>query len=110
MEDGIYVSDLERAYFMGGADPGESVLIDKADYPAVPYTAHKIDAVRIGGLELSGEAVLWASKMGICLGANGGQFRNLTEEHFRILGEPYSGAAMIRKAGNVYQFVSILRG
>ena len=47
---------------MEGGDPGEVALINKADYPAIPYTAHKIDAVRIGGLELSGEAVLWASR------------------------------------------------
>ena len=48
VEDGIYVSDLERTYFMGGGDPGEVALIDKADYPAIPYTAQKIDAARIG--------------------------------------------------------------
>ena len=57
VDDGIYVSDLERTYFMGGGDPGEAVLIDKTDYPAIPYTAQKIDAARIGGLGLSGSAV-----------------------------------------------------
>jgi len=39
VEDGIYVSDLEGTYFMGGGDPGEAILIDKADYPAIPHTA-----------------------------------------------------------------------
>jgi hypothetical protein len=34
VDDGIYVSDLERTYFMGGGDLGEAALIDKADYPA----------------------------------------------------------------------------
>ena len=78
-------------------DPAETALMDKANYPATPYTAHKIDAARIGGFELSGQAVLWASRMGICLRANGGEFRNLTEENFRISGEPSSGAAIVRK-------------
>jgi hypothetical protein len=110
VEDGIYVSDLEKTYFVGGGDPAETVLVKKADYPAIPYTAQKIDASRIGDLGLSDLAILWASRMGICLGASGGQFKNLTEEHFRILEEPYSAAAMIRKAGIFPQFVSMLGG
>ena len=110
VDDGIYVSDLERTYFMGGGDPGEAVLMDKADYPAIPYTEQKIDAPRIGGLGLSGSAVLWASGMGICLGVAGGQFRNLTEEHFRIQGEPSSGASILRKEDGFYQFVCSIAG
>lgn len=106
VEDGIYLSDLEKTHFMGGGDPAEATLIDKADYPAIPYTAHKIDAAKIGGdIGLSGDAVLWASKMGICLGANGGQFRNLTEEQYQISGEPVSGAAIVRKGDGFYKFV-----
>ena len=105
VEDGIYVSDQERTYFMGGGDPGEAVLIDKADYSAIPYTEQKIDAPRIGNLGLSGSAVLWASGMGICLGVAGGQFKNLTEEHFRLQGQPSSGASILRKENKFYQFV-----
>ena len=41
--DGIFVSDLEKTYFMGGGDPGEAVLIGKADYPGIPPTGQKID-------------------------------------------------------------------
>jgi len=104
VDDGIYVSDLERTYFMGGGDPGEAVLIDKANYPAISHTEQKIDAPRIGGLGLSGSAVLWASGMGICLGVTGGQFKNLTEEHFRIQGHPSSGT-ILRKENGFYQFV-----
>jgi len=108
VEGGIYVSDLERTYFMEGGDPSEAVLIEKADYLAIPNTPHKIDAARIGGLELSGEAVLWASRMEICLGAKQGQFKNLTEEHFRISVEPSSGAAIVRKEDSFYQFVCMI--
>jgi hypothetical protein len=109
VEDGIYVSDLERTYFMGGGDPGEAALIDKADYPAIPYTAQKIDAAKIGGLGLSGEAVLWASKMGICLGGGGGQFRTLTEGHFCIGGEPISGASFLRLKDGSCHYICAIR-
>jgi len=105
VEDGIYVSNLERTYFMGGGDPGEAILIDKANYPAIPHTAQKIDAARIGGLGFSGPAVLWASRMGICLGGNQGQFKNLTEEHFQIQRKPSSGGSIIRKKDGIYQLV-----
>ena len=110
VDDGIYISDLERTYFMGGGDPGAAILIDKADYPAISHTAQKIDADRIGGLGLSGSAVFWASRMGICLGAAGGQFKNLTEEHFRIQGQPSSGGSIIRKGEGIYQFVCATAG
>ncbi|MBP1712809.1 MAG: hypothetical protein H6Q42_1012, partial [Deltaproteobacteria bacterium] len=99
---------LERTYFMGGGDPGEAVLIDKADYPAISHTAQKTDAPRIGGLGLSGSAVLWASGMGICLGAIGGQFKNLSEEHFRLQGQPSSGTSILRKENGFYQFVCMI--
>ena len=105
VEDGIYVSDLEGTYFMGGGGPREAILIDKADYPAIPHTAHKIDADRIGGLGFSGPAVLWASRMGICIGGNQGQFKNITEEHFRIQGKPFSAGSIIRKEDGIYQLV-----
>jgi hypothetical protein len=108
VEDGIYVSDQARTYFMGGGDPGEGVLIDKADYPAIPYTEQKIDAPRIGSLGLSGSAVLWASRMGICMGGGGGQFKNLTEEHLRLQGRPSSGVSILRKEIGFYQFVCAL--
>jgi hypothetical protein len=105
VEDGIYISDLDRTYFMGGGNPGEATLIDKTDYPAIPYTAQKIDADRIGGLGFSGPAVLWTSRMGICMGGNQGQFKNLTEEHFQIQGKPFSGGSIIRKEDGIYQLV-----
>jgi len=37
VEDGIYVSDLEGTYFMGGGDPGEAILSEKADFPALSF-------------------------------------------------------------------------
>jgi len=90
VDDGIYVSGLERN-FMGGGDSGEAVLIDKADYPAIPYTAQKIDAPRIGGHGLFGSAVLWASGMGICLGGGRGAIQEFNR---RALSDP--GAALFR--------------
>ena len=105
VDDGIYVSDLERTYFMGGGDPGEAVLIKKADYPAIPFTAQKIDAARIGDLGLSGLAILWASRQGVCIGANGGQFSNLTRDYFRIQEDSSSGVSFIWKKDGFYQFV-----
>jgi len=105
VDDGIFVSDLERTYFMRGGDPGEAVLIDKADYPAIPYTAQKIDMAKIGGLGLSGSAVLWASKMGVCLGASGGQVKNLTGDHFRIEGEIPPATSIIRKENGFHQYL-----
>jgi hypothetical protein len=97
VDDGIYVSDLDRTYFMGGGDPGEAVLIGKAGFPETPHTTQKVDAARVGGLGLGGTGVLWASKMGICLGRGGGQFKNLTEDFYRTEGLPVGEASMVRE-------------
>jgi len=110
VEDGIYVSDLGKTYFMGGGDPGEAILTDKADYPAIPGTAQKINAAGIGGLELSGEVVLWASRMGICMGGSQGQFKNSTEEHYRIQRRPFSGCSILCKEDGIYQFICSIAG
>jgi len=109
VDDGIYISDLERTYFMGGGDPGEAALIHKADYPAIPCTAQKIDAGKIGGLGLSGFAVLWASRMGICFGGKGGQVKNLTEDHFWVKREHSLGVSIILKENGFYQFVCVIK-
>ena len=108
VDDGVFVSDLERTYFMGGGDPGEAVLIDKDDYPAILYTAQKIDAARVGGLGLSGNADLWLFKTGVCMGGGGGQIKNLTENHFRIQEDLDSGAAIVWKVDSSYQFICMI--
>jgi len=72
VDDRMYVPDHERTYFMGGKDSGEAVLVEKANYPAIPFTAQKIDAARVGDLSLSGTTVLWLSKMGVCMGGGEG--------------------------------------
>jgi len=75
VEDGIYVSDRERTYFMGGGDPGEAVLIDKADYPAIPHTVQKINAPRIGVLGLPDPQFYGCREWGFALGGPGGSSR-----------------------------------
>jgi hypothetical protein len=43
--------------------------------------------------------------MGICMGGKQGQFKKITEQHFRIQGPPSSGGSIIRKENGIYQFV-----
>jgi hypothetical protein len=55
----------------------------------------KIDAARIGRLGISGPAILWTSRMGICMAGNQGQFKNLSQEYFQISGAPSAGNSII---------------
>ena len=41
-------------------------------------------------------------------GGKWGQFRNLTEEHFRLQERPSSGVSILRKEIGFYQFVCLI--
>jgi hypothetical protein len=68
-------NSLERTYFKGGTDSGEAVLVGRASYPAIPHTAQKIDAARIGDLGLSGTVTLWLPGWGVAWKGEGGRSR-----------------------------------
>jgi len=47
-------------------------------------------------------------EVGICMGGNQGQFKNLTDEHFRLQGQSSSGGSILRQENGFYQFVCMI--
>ncbi len=111
VDDGIYVSigdidDRSSVIFLGGQGPEDFTYRVVADYGAIEGTAVKPKSAYIGeGIE--GTTVMWASRKGICLGANGGNFKNLTATRYVVPDNRY-GAGLFRLQNGIPQYIASL--
>ena len=81
---GLWISDEEAIYFLGG-EIVPTVLempkqIKKADYPALEGSAIKISAGLVGIDGLSGIVAVFTTSEGICVESDDGNLINLTEK------------------------------
>lgn len=74
VKDGLWVSDTEGTYFLGGTNVKEMSLVKVANYPAIEGTDCKVFDIA------EEQMVVWTSTEGICVGAVGGKFNNLTRQ------------------------------
>ena len=74
VKDGLWVSDTEGTYFLGGTSPKEMSFVKVANYPVIEGTDHKAFDIS------DDQVVVWTSTEGICVGATGGKFTNLTRQ------------------------------
>lgn len=111
VNDGIYVSTLEKTWFLTGNDPSALKSRELFDYGALPGTATKTVYEDIKAEEggYSGKAVFWASPQGACLGLDGGMASNLTEKHFAYT-SGQRGSGIVRRARGYTQYLAALEG
>jgi len=97
IDDGIYVGTEREIYFLNGEDPESFVLRRKADYGVIRGTDVLTNGDKIGkDSQYFGKVVVWTTAKGICLGAVGGQFKNLTWKNLRYPNS-IQGAGLIVK-------------
>ncbi len=104
VRDGMFVSDGYKTYFMSGLDPEEFSLVKVADFPAIAGTDLKVDGSLVGAEGIAGDVILWLSPQGVCVGGNGGLFKNLTGGYYVPAGTE-QGTAHLREASGSYQFI-----
>ncbi len=100
VKDGVFVGTDKALYFMAITDPTEMMpgaVRLLANYGAIPHAAVKIE----GGLVVKdktvpGTVIVFATKQGICIGSDGGEFQNLTIQQY-ALPDAVQGAALFRK-------------
>jgi hypothetical protein len=109
VENGVYVADEEKTYFMKGLSPEEFTREMVEDNAVIPYTDVNIDAQDIGDGNKNGTWAVWTSVEGICLGTGDGTVQNLTKDRL-ALGDYLSGAAMIWDKDQSFQYINTLRG
>ncbi len=111
VDDGIWVTvgDIHRqtTYFIGGAVREEFTRKRVAGYGCIEGTAVKIKDGSKVGEGLSGTVIMWASDNGLCIGANGGRFINITDGKFNVPKKRF-GAGLFRDVDGLAQYITTL--
>lgn len=84
VDNGLWISDSESLYFLGGniAPTLQEMPVQRkmAVYPAIEGTAIKVPASRIGIEGLNGIVIVFTTPEGICVGSVDGNLINITEK------------------------------
>ncbi|MCP4257969.1 MAG: hypothetical protein GY774_10640 [Planctomycetes bacterium] len=111
VDDGLWVcvGDINRqaTYFIQGATREDQTLRRFAGYGCIEGSDVKIKDGQKVGEGLSGTVIMWTSDGGICIGANGGRFINVTDGRYNTPDKRY-GAGLFRDEGGLAQYISVL--
>lgn len=116
VKDGIYVGTDDETYFLAGGQPDKFQPTMVFDYGVIPGTSVLANAAFFETSMQSdsegngpGEAVVWTSKRGICIGLNGGQVRNYSESKYSFP-SAQRGTGLVRQYRGFAQYVVTLQG
>jgi hypothetical protein len=106
VDNGVYVSDSDKIYFMAGQSPFEMTLQEVYSYSTIPYTGIKVDAHYIGAGGV-GTYGMWTSIKGVCIGDSNGNVINITDKRYSMstYGE---GASLFDNTSGFCKYITIL--
>lgn len=107
VEDGIFIG-ADRTYFMSGLWNGVPIRTVVAGYPAIPGTLAYEQGDYVGD-GIAGRVAYWSSPRGHCIGANGGQFKNITESRYSFP-SGQRGAGIVRQSQGINQYLAVIEG
>ncbi len=105
LNSGLYVFTRSQVYFLSGSDPFNEDFKQQIvlPYGAMPGNHFQTCPAGFVNKEQSGKAVLFVSLKGICVGFEGGQVLNLSQDNISYpLGTSCTGVLMERDGANVY--------
>lgn len=106
VDDGLYVGTTKATYFISGTNVESGFEARQIANKGVIYgTAIHIQADYIPALQSKGQAVLWASPLGIFAATAGGQYVNLSLNTVALPGGSAGCAMFIEKYGQ-YKYVT----
>ncbi len=105
---GLYISDKNFTYYLGGQSPKDFISRKVFNYPAIKNANTSIDGHSINS-EYIGKIAMWVSEKGVCIGMNQGQVKNLTDKEYAMPEGIINGACTIR-LDEIKQFVSSFNG
>lgn len=108
VENGIYIADEAKTYFMSGLAPEEFQLNLIEENPVISYTDANVSGKDIS--DGAGEELwaVWTSVKGICIGNGDGQVTNVTRKRFSMTNH-VQGAAMVYNNGEIMQYINSMR-
>lgn len=106
---GVYLGTRDRVVFLEGDDPAGWKLSDKFDYGAIPGTLAYVSADKVADGSQTGNAAVFATTKGICVGFDGGAIKNLTQGKFAYPVQD-RGAGVTRQTRGIEQYVVTMQG
>jgi hypothetical protein len=105
VDDGLYVSDSEKTYFLTNDPPSRKEV---HPYPAIQNTAQLANSelFNIEGLP-TGRVLVWASKEGLVVGGNSGIVFNVTRDHYTMPIAGKGGGLVAKSNGNYLYVVNL---
>ena len=95
--DGLWVSDSNKVYFLQGMAPKDFMFIEKDISSAIIDAVDEIDVKCLGIPEImTGKFFMFLTNKGICLAGDQGFFKNLTIDRYPEI-TAKKGAAMFRR-------------
>jgi hypothetical protein len=107
LDGGLFVATDTQTDWWGGTDPLKFQRDQVLDYGAIPGTMTSTDGELYTAQGLEGNALVWLTPRGICVGVDGGKTVNLTDRRFHAPSAARGGAAM-RRVGGFHQYLSVL--
>jgi hypothetical protein len=103
IEDGMWIAD-GRTYWVNGLSPDTFTSTLVANYNAILGSAITVNQDSVEGKEKT-RVAYWFSEKGICRGASGGDFKNLTMNKYNLLNIPKIYSAVFKNANYSSQIV-----
>jgi len=107
LDGGIWVSYAGVIAFLQGAGPDEYKFIVKADYSAVKGTAVRTKT-SLFLKDQEGEAVIFMTSKGVCIGTESGQLLPITEDQISA-GIGQSGAGLVREQNGYVHYLGAVQ-
>lgn len=108
--DGVWLGTQSQVIWLAGDDPSKWEYKASADYGVIPHTLAYGDGELIGDGGMSGtQAAFFATERGLCMGAPGGKFTNMTESRFAYPVQD-RGAGIVRRHRGIAQYLCTLQG
>lgn len=108
LNSGVYLGCKGKIFYLNGPAPAKWSSKPIAEYGAIPG-AFDFVSVDMLGMKGDGIAVLFATTRGLCVGIDGGQFINLTQEKF-VYPIQERGAVVVRRHRGMIQALLTMQG
>lgn len=106
--DGIFVGTEDEILFIQGNDPSQFVSVPKASYGSIYGTEATVPGYMFGDGEAGILVPIWMSMNGVCVGFDGGQFKNLTGGRYILPKDVATGASLLKIRGESPHLVTTL--
>ena len=109
LDSGVYLGTLDEVLWLGGSDPQKWTFSPRLAYGAILGAATTCSRDMILDGAGTKQVVVFATTQGVCVGADGGEIVNMTQDRF-LYPQQERGAAVIRRHRGMVQALVSLQG